>query len=103
MYERHVLVKLNDDWATEERIAEVRSHSESVLSKLPGVQSMRSGIPSKMHGAKGWDLCFVMGFAREEDIEPYRVHPDHLAFLNDFLLPKTAAKRVWNFSMRSGV
>ncbi len=98
MYDRFVFVKFKDEWANDKRVAEFVAESRNVLPKLPGVLRVRAGRPADAHAGKGWDACLVLGFNSLEEIETYRVHPDHVAFLENFLGPRVEAKRVWNFS-----
>ena len=97
MFDRFVFVKLKETWANEQGVAEVIAESRRVLPSIPGVLRCRAGAPADLHAGKGWDLCLVLGFATLEDIETYRVHPEHKKFLEEFLGPKVEAKRVWNF------
>lgn len=101
MFERFVYLKLKDEWANEEGVALVVKESARVLPSIPGVVSCRAGVPADAHAGKGWDLCLTLTFHSLAEIETYRVHPDHQAFLDTFLGPKVEAKRVWNFEMTS--
>jgi hypothetical protein len=100
MFERFVYLKLKDEWANAEGRELVARESARVLPAIDQVVACRAGVPADAHAAKGWDLCLAIRFDSLADIEAYRVHPDHQAFLNDFLAPKVEAKRVWNFEMR---
>ncbi len=97
MFDRFVFVKLKDQWANDDGVAEFIAESRRVLPGIPGVLRVRAGRPADAHAGKGWDACLVLGFASLEAIETYRVHPDHQAFLDEFLGPRVEAKRVWNF------
>ncbi len=101
MFERFVYLKLKADWSNDEGRAEVVKESARVLPNIPGVVSCRSGVPADAHAGKGWDLALIMSFHSLADIETYRVHPDHVDFLENFLVPKVEAKRVWNFDMQT--
>ena len=98
MFTRTVLVKLTDKWSTSEGRASVSERSQAVLSAIPGVVSASAMVPADSASLESWDLMLQIHFARYEDIEPYRVHPDHLAFLNDYQSPKAEIKKVWNWS-----
>lgn len=97
MFDRFVFVKLKDQFANDEGVAEVIAESRRVLPAIPGVLRSRAGRPADAHAGKGWDVCLVIGFASLEDIETYRVHPLHVTYLEEFLGPRVEAKRVWNF------
>ena len=97
MFDCFVFVKLKGQWSNQAGVDEVIAESRRVLPSLPGVLRLRAGRPADEHSGKGWDVCLVLGFATLEDIETYRVHPLHQAFLEEFLGPRVEAKRVWNF------
>jgi len=98
MFTRTVLVKLTDEWSSPEGRAAVADHSQNTLSTIPGVVSATALVPADKASLDSWDLMLQIGFASLDDIEPYRVHPDHLAFLNDYLSPKAEIKKVWNWA-----
>ena len=100
MFNRFVFVKLIAEHSTDEGIAEVLKESLRVLPTLPGVVRCTVGRPADDHAGKGWDLCLTLEFKSLDDIETYRVHPEHQTFLKEFLGPRVEAKRVWNFSMQ---
>ena len=94
---RTVFVKLHDEWANERGRNTIAAHAKNVLSALPGVVRAEVGFPADRGTEEAWDLTFQVHFNQFEDVEPYRVHPDHLGFLNDYLSPKAVVKKVWNF------
>ena len=101
MIERFVYLKLREEWANDEGRALVIAESARVLPGIPGVKSCRSGVPADTHAGKGRDLCLVLSFDTLAEVESYRVHVDHVEFLEKFLGPKVEAKRAWNFEMQS--
>ena len=94
---RTVFVKLHDEWANDRGRKAIGDHSQKVLSVLPGVTRADIGFPADQATEDAWDLTFQVHFERFEDVEPYRIHPDHLDFLNNYLSPKAVVKKVWNF------
>jgi len=94
---RTVFVKLHDEWANDRGRNAIAAHSKKTLGDLPGVVRADVGFPAEETTETAWDLTFQVHFERFEDVEPYRVHPDHLTFLNDYLSPKAVVKKVWNF------
>jgi hypothetical protein len=96
---RTVFVKLHDEWANDRGRSAIAAHAKSTLSGIPGVVRADVGFAADEPTENAWDLTFQVHFERFEDVEPYRVHPDHLAFLNDYLSPKAVVKKVWNFNM----
>ena len=98
MFTRTVLVKLTDEWSSPEGRASVADCSQAALSAIPGVVSASAMVPADSASLESWDLMLQIHFANYDDIEPYRVHPDHLTFLNDYLSPKAVIKKVWNWA-----
>ena len=97
MFTRTVLVKLTDEWSTHKGRTTIAEHSQITLSAVPGVASASAMVPADSAALESWDIMLQIHFETYEDIEPYRVHPDHLAFLNDYLSPKAEIKKVWNW------
>lgn len=97
MFERFVYVKLKEEWDNDAGRAAVVAEAGRVLPTVPGVLRCRAGVPAAEGLAKGWDICISLQFASLDEIESYRVHPDHQKFLDEFLSPRAEAKRVWNF------
>lgn len=98
MITRTVLVKLNDEWATPTGRESVASYSARALSEIPGVDSAEALTPADDASLASWDVMFLVRFASMEAVEPYRIHPLHLAFLDDYLNPKAAIKKAWNWT-----
>ena len=97
MIERHVYVKLKPEAA--EQQAAVADAGRRRLPEVPGVVGVRVGLPADGPSAVAWDVTFTVLFARIEDVEPYRVHPTHLAFVREVLDPVAAVKKAWNFDV----
>jgi len=95
MIERHVYIKLNDDLAQEQGRAEVAAKSRE-LATIPGVLRLDVGLPADPASLAAWDLCLRLEFESLEAVEAYRVHPDHVRYL-DFLATRAAARKAWNF------
>ena len=96
MYERIVLIKLADDAATDEGRREVAEETRRVFPTIPGVQSI-SVSASDASARESWDLCLKVGFARIEDVPAYRVHPIHVAYVEEYLKPRLSCLKAWNF------
>ena len=96
---RTVFVKLHDEWANPRGRHAIATHAKKTLEALPGVVRADVGFPAEEQTETAWDLTFQVHFERFEDVEPYRVHPDHLDFLDNYLSPKAVIKKVWNFQI----
>ncbi|MFW5921255.1 MAG: Dabb family protein [Polyangiales bacterium] len=99
MIERIVLFKLSDEWATDEGRGEVAACSREVLAKVPGVRSLSVGVPADEAAARSWDLSIVLRFDSNDDVEKYRVHPDHRAYVDEYMKPKMEVVKAWNFDV----
>ena len=44
-------------------------------------------------------ISIVVSFASLSDVEPYRVHPLHLEYVERYLGPRMTFKKVWNFEL----
>jgi len=97
MIERVVLLKLKAEYTTPDRLAEVIDESARVLNGLEQVVRARVGHSADEATAADWDVLLAIQFEDIEDVEPYRVHPDHRAYVDDFLKPRLEAIRAWNF------
>lgn len=97
MIERYVFIKLKDEHLHErgalaQRIAEV-------VGTVPGVVGVRAGTPAEERSASAWDLSVAIRFERLEDVEPYKVHPDHRRLVDEELRPKMIILKAWNFAL----
>jgi hypothetical protein len=95
---RTVLVKLKDEWATDPGRAALANVGQSALSAIPGVKNAEALVPADDAALASWDLMYQVHFDNLDDVETYRVHPDHLHFLDEHLNPKAEVKKVWNWS-----
>jgi antibiotic biosynthesis monooxygenase (ABM) superfamily enzyme len=94
---RVVMVKLDAAHGTEARRLEVARHSLEVLRKVPGIEGVEVGVPTDEGSAAAWDLSILVRFARAEDIEPYLTEATHRAYVDEYLSPRMAVIKAWNF------
>ncbi|TNF33866.1 MAG: Dabb family protein [Deltaproteobacteria bacterium] len=102
MIQRVVLIKLNDDEANDDGRARVANHARRVLPLLPGVLAVSVGTPADAGAAGSWDISIVVRFAKLSDFPRYRDDPDHRAFVDQFLVPRTSVIKAWNFDIGDG-
>ncbi len=95
---RTVLVKLKDEWSTPEGRSAVAQYSQEALAAIPGVVGARSLLPADDASTANWDVLLEVHFQHLDDVEPYRVHPLHIAFLDDYLNPRAEVKKAWNWT-----
>jgi hypothetical protein len=97
MIERIVLIKLHDEHASPGARAEVAAHTRAVLPTVPGLGAVSVSTPADEKSAGSWDLSIVAHFDKLDDIAPYLAHPIHREYVDDFLRPKMACIKAWNF------
>ena len=96
---RTVYVKLDDAHANPAERTRLGEVSRERLAAVPGVTSVKVGQPADDGALAAWDLLLMVHFDRIEDVEPYRVHPLHLAYLDEVLNPVAVVKKAWNFEV----
>lgn len=97
MIERVHLLKLKSEHATVRVRREIVERALAVLAGVPGVRGVTAGAPADTDTEKSWDVFIVVRFATTADIEPYRIHPEHRRFVDEFLAPLVDVKKGWNF------
>lgn len=98
MITRIVLIKLNDDHATETGRAAVVAHTKSVFAGLPGVGSFDVGGPADEHSTAAWDVIIRVHFDNLDQVKAYGVEPTHRDYVDNYLNPRAAMKKAWNFT-----
>lgn len=101
MVERIVLVKLADEHTHDEARRAIAVHSVEALQAVPGVVAVWAGVPADPASAGSWDLQISVRFASIDDVEPYRVHPLHLAY-REYLDARMTFIKAWNFERLEG-
>lgn len=96
MIERYVYIKLTDEHATEEGRSAVAAKTLELIPQIPGVVGTTVGTPASAEDLKKWDVSITVRFNELADVEPYRVHPTHVEYL-DYLEPRAECKKAWNF------
>jgi hypothetical protein len=97
MIERVVLIKLKPELGDPAARQKVAADSRQILSTIPGVVSVDTGALTEDVG--DWDVLLAVRFETAADIETYRVHPEHRAYVDDYLKPRMSAIRAWNFEL----
>jgi hypothetical protein len=74
-----VLFKLKDFPAgkKEEILAELKLLLEGLKDKISAVKFIEVGLNYEVD-SKGYDICLLSHFESVEDLDKYRVHPEHL-------------------------
>jgi hypothetical protein len=99
MIERIVLLQMTDRYSSEDALIEVAEHSRAVLHELPGVLECHMGIAADEKTATDWHVSLVLRFESADDIPPYAAHPDHRAFVDQYLRPRIDSIAAFNFEV----
>jgi hypothetical protein len=97
MIDRIVLVKLTGKAAKNRQT--IADYSLAVLKRIPGVESVHIGQPADSASATEWDLALVLRFETLNAVGEYRHHPDHRAYVDNYLKPRMEAIKAWNFEI----
>jgi len=97
MIQRIVLVKLNDKAVRNRQV--IADYSREVLARIPGLIDVHVGQAADSRSAAAWDLALVLHFESVNDLDSYRFHPDHRAYVDNYLKPRMAAIKAWNFEV----
>lgn len=98
MIERYVFIRLKEPYGEPDNRAQLVARSKA-LATLPGVRSLRVGSPADDRAQEAWDISLALTFDDLEAVETYRLHPEHRAYVDDFLTPRLAAIKAWNFEV----
>ena len=99
MITRIVVAKFHDRYSTPAGREEALKHTREVFSTLPGLVDFQVGLPADAHCARGWDMCIVVRFKDLAAVEAYGIDPVHRAYVDQWLTPRAAAKKAWNFEV----
>lgn len=99
MIERHHFLRLHEPYRSPEQRRETARRIAEALTELPGVLSLRWGLPADENAGKDWDLSLTICFQSLADVETYRAHRDHRRFVDEYLAPRLAEKKIWNFEV----
>lgn len=95
--QRHVYLKFTEEFETDEAVAEVVETTPAMLSGVPQIRRLQIGEPADEGSKDAWDLVLIVEFDSKDDIEPYRVHPDHVEYYRGYLKPRLEVIKAWNF------
>ncbi len=91
----HVVLFKLKDYSTEEKsriIAEMKSLLDGLSGKIDELKYIEVGVNYELE-TKSFDLALITHFNSIEDLDKYRVHPEHkkvLARFTDFNLDRAA-------------
>ena len=99
MIERMVLLKFGDEHTSDESMTAIAAYSQEVLRGLPGVVDCHVGRAADEATEGTWHMVLVVHFESLDDIPAYSAHPDHRAYVDDYLLPKLESIVAFNFDV----
>ena len=97
MIERVHLLKLKAEYATPRARREIVEHALAVLPAVPGVLGVTAGVAADEDSQKSWDIFLIVRFDSLAAVDPYRSHPEHRRFVDEFLASRVEVKKGWNF------
>jgi hypothetical protein len=97
MIDRMVFVRLKEEYRTDAKRVEIAAHSENMLRAVPQVRAIRVATALDDKTRQDWDLLLVIRLDGIEDLEPFRVDPVHRDYVDNYLKPKVAQIKGWNF------
>ena len=78
---RHiVLFRFKDKEGKEEKIKKTKAIIDDLKHKIPNIDHIEGGINFSTRDT-AYDVALVSDFRSHEDLEAYRVHPDHLKLI----------------------
>ncbi len=82
----------------EENVAITKAIPEALPEKIEWIRASTVATNAKDAPAGNWDLVLISDFDSFEDLERYRVHPDHVA-VGTFMRPVRRARSCVDFEL----
>ena len=101
MIERYVMVKLADAWSNPDGRAAVATETRARLSEVPGVRAVTVGVPAD-EKSEVWDVSIAVRFDDLDAMATYIADPLHRKYVDEYLSPKLAVVKAWNFEVPAG-
>lgn len=99
---RHAYIRLKPEHQSESAVQAVVEASRP-LADLPDVRAFAIVLPADDHARAAWDLALVVTFDDLTAFERYRVDPVHRHYVDEFLSPRLAVIKAWNFAVDAEV
>ena len=81
-----------------ENVAITKAMLEALPEKIDWIRTSQVATNSEQADIANWDLCLISDFDSFEDLERYRVHPDHVA-VGTFMKPVRIARSCVDFEI----
>ena len=82
----------------QENVAIAKAMLEALPQKINWIQFSQVATNSPDAPQGNWDLCLITDFLSFEDLERYRVHPDHVA-VGTFMKPVRTNRSCVDFEL----
>ncbi|MGD2033714.1 MAG: Dabb family protein [Bacteroidales bacterium] len=85
MIKHIVMFKLPNNNRKEQNVLELKDKLDGLNNKIPEIKSLETGVNISPRSS-AFDLVLITEFNNQDDLDRYRVHPDHqgiLAFLDE--------------------
>ncbi len=92
MVKHLVFFKITDENKKENAIA-IKERLESLKDKIPFILDLEIGI-NEIPGERAWDISLYSAFENMDDLNSYRVHPEHVKVVEFIAKYKTDAAAV---------
>lgn len=80
MIKHIVFFRFSDKAGNLERLPVIKSKIEALKNSISEIEHLEAGM-NISDRPQAFDLALISDFRSEEDLEKYRVHPDHQALL----------------------
>ncbi|MCB9727033.1 MAG: Dabb family protein [Deltaproteobacteria bacterium] len=97
MITRIVLFKLDDAHASDAGRAAVVAEARRVMPEVAGVRAIEVGVPADAESLRSWDVSLIVRLDAVDALPAYQADAAHRAFVDQFLRPRLAAAKAWNF------
>ncbi len=97
MIDRFVFVRLKKEYVPERDA--IAAYSTEILNGIPGILKAEVGTPADDHAEAAWDLSIRVRLDSLGDVEPYRAHPNHRRYVDEYLEPRWEVVKAWNFQV----
>lgn len=99
MIQRTVLMRFQHEYATPAALAEIIDHSQQVLWSIPMVTTVSIGVAADDSTRQQWHLQLCMSFDDLDQVEAFRINPQHRSYVDDYLRPRLESISAWNFAV----
>lgn len=97
MITRYVFIRLKPEYSHEDARHEAAQMAQAIIPTVPAVKRVYVGLPADDKCGTKWDISLALVFDSYDDIAAFRAHPVHREYVDEYILPRVAKLRTWNF------